>query len=356
VLETLHGRTLTPVFMPVGTQATVKAMTPEEVRALGGDIILSNAYHLYLRPGPGLIQRAGGLHRFMGWNGPILTDSGGFQVFSLAALRRIEEEGVTFRSHLDGAEHFLSPERVMLIQETLGADIAMAFDECTPYPCAYERAHTAVERTTRWAQRCLKTHNRSDQVLFAVIQGSVYRELRQQSTKELVALNFDGYGIGGLSVGEPKEEMYAVLDYTVPLLPPDKPRYLMGVGSPDYLLEGVERGIDLFDCVLPTRLARNGTVFTSRGKLVVRNAECADDLFPLDPECECYACRRFTRAYIRHLIKANEILGIRLTTMHNLYFIFNLMKNIRSAIRLGRLKAFKEDFLKKFSLGERELS
>lgn len=350
VLETPHGSVQTPVFMPVGTQASVKTMTPEEVRALGGEIILSNTYHLYLRPGPELIRKAGGLHRFMGWDGPILTDSGGYQVFSLAALRRITEEGVAFRSHIDGSEHFLTPERATIIQEALGADIAMAFDECAPYPCPYEHAQAAMERTTRWAHRCKKAHTRSDQALFAIIQGSVYRDLREQSAKELGELDFDGYGIGGLSVGEPKEIMYEVLDYTVPLVPPDKPRYLMGVGSPDCLLEGVERGIDMFDCVLPTRIARNGTVFTSRGKLVVRNAEYAGDFSPLDPECGCYACRRFTRAYIRHLLKTNEILGIRLTTIHNLYFIFKLMNDIREAVRHGRLKQFKEEFLKKFSL------
>lgn len=350
VLETQHGRVLTPAFMPVGTQASVKTMTPEEVRALGAEIILSNTYHLYLRPGHELIARAGGLHRFMGWDGPILTDSGGYQVFSLAALRKVAEEGVTFRSHIDGSEHFLSPEQATAVQEALGADIAMAFDECAPYPCTYEQARAAMERTTRWAQRCLEARTRKDQALFAIIQGSVYRDLREQSAKELEAMNFDGYGIGGLSVGEPKDMMYAVLDYTVPLIPAGKPRYLMGVGSPDCLLEGVARGVDMFDCVLPTRIARNGTVFTSRGKLVVRNAEYAADFSPLDPECDCYACRRFTRAYIRHLLKANEVLGIRLTTVHNLYFILKLMQNIREAIRCGRLKQFKEEFLKKFSI------
>jgi len=350
VLETPHGRVLTPAFMPVGTQASVKTMTPEEVRALGAEIILSNTYHLYLRPGHELIARAGGLHRFMGWDGPILTDSGGYQVFSLAALRKVAEEGVTFRSHIDGSEHFLSPEQATAVQEALGADIAMAFDECAPYPCTYEQARAAMERTTRWAQRCLEARTRKDQALFAIIQGSVYRDLREQSAKELGALNFDGYGIGGLSVGEPKDMMYAVLDYTVPLIPAGKPRYLMGVGSPDCLLEGVARGVDMFDCVLPTRIARNGTVFTSRGKLVVRNAGYAADFSPLDPECDCYACRRFTRAYIRHLLKANEVLGIRLTTVHNLYFILKLMQNIREAIRRGRLKQFKEEFLKKFSI------
>ena len=351
VLETPHGRVHTPVFMPVGTQATVKAMTPEEVRELGGEIILSNTYHLYLRPGHELIAGAGGLHSFMGWDGPILTDSGGFQVFSLARLARIGEEGVVFRSHIDGAEHFFTPEKAVAVQEALGADIAMAFDECVPYPCPYERAREAVERTTRWARRCLAARSKAHrQALFGIIQGSVYRDLRERSAAELAELDFDGYGIGGLSVGEPKELMYAVLDYLVPLIPAGKPRYLMGVGSPDCLLEAVERGVDMFDCVLPTRMARNGTVFTSRGKLVVRNAEYAGDFTPLDPECDCYACRRFTRAYIRHLLKANEILGLRLTTIHNLHFTLRLMKDIRKAVGRGRFREFKREFLQKFSL------
>ena len=351
VLETPHGCVQTPVFMPVGTQATVKAMTPEEVRDLGGEIILSNTYHLYLRPGHELIARAGGLHRFMGWNGPILTDSGGYQVFSLARLARVSDEGVLFRSHIDGAEHFFTPEKAVAVQEALGADIAMAFDECAPYPCTYEQAREAAERTTRWARRCLAARSKTDrQALFGIIQGSVYRDLRERSAAELAELDFDGYGIGGLSVGEPKELMYAVLDYLVPLIPPGKPRYLMGVGSPDCLLEGVERGVDMFDCVLPTRMARNGTVFTSRGKLVARNAEYAEDFRPLDPECGCYTCRRFTRAYIRHLLKTNEILGVRLTTIHNLYFTLRLLENAREAIRRGRFGEFKREFFEKFSL------
>jgi len=332
LLKTPHGIVQTPVFMPVGTQATVKTMTPEEVRGVGGRIILSNTYHLYLRPGQELIRKAGGLHRFMGWDGPLLTDSGGFQVFSLAALRKIREEGATFRSHIDGSEHFLSPEKAVAIQEALGADIAMAFDECSPYPCPYEQAQAAMERTTRWARRCLQVHAKGEQALFGITQGGIYRDLREKSTEELVAMDFDGYAIGGLSVGEPKEAMYTVLDYTAPLFPADKPLYLMGVGSPDCLLEAVERGVDMFDCVLPTRIARNGTVFTSRGKLVVRNAEYASDFSPLDEECACYTCKGFTRAYIRHLIKANEILGVRLTTIHNLHFILKLMEDIRDTI------------------------
>ena len=345
LLSTPHGTVETPVFMPVGTQATVKTMTPEEVRAAGSRIILSNTYHLYLRPGHELIREAGGLHRFMHWDGPILTDSGGFQVFSLGPLRRVSEEGVTFRSHIDGSEHFFSPEKAMEVQMALGSDIAMAFDECAPYPCSREYAQEALERTTRWAGRCLEYHRREDQAVFGIVQGSVYPDLRRSSAEELVSLGFPGYAIGGLSVGEPKELMYEMLDHTVPFLPADKPVYLMGVGSPDCLVEGVARGVDMFDCVLPTRIARNGTVLTRRGKLVVRNAEYARDFTPLDPDCGCYACRNYTRAYIRHLVKANEVLGIRLTTIHNLHFILNLMKEIREAIREERMVDYARKFL-----------
>ncbi|MCL6479403.1 MAG: tRNA guanosine(34) transglycosylase Tgt [Peptococcaceae bacterium] len=350
VLTTPHGIVETPVFMPVGTQATVKTMTPEEVWDMGGRLVLSNTYHLYLRPGHDLVAEAGGLHSFMRWKGPILTDSGGFQVFSLGPLRRVEEDGVWFRSHIDGSEHYLSPERVVEIQEFLGSDIAMAFDECAPYPCTRDYALAAVERTTRWARRCKQAKRREDQSLFGIIQGGVFRDLREKSAAELVEMDFPGYGIGGLSVGEPKELMYEVLEYTVPLIPADRPRYLMGVGSPDCLLEGVARGVDMFDCVLPTRIARNGTVFTHDGKLVVRNAEYARDFSPLDPACDCYTCRNYTRAYIRHLIKANEILGIRLTTIHNLYFILKLMHNIRVAIDQGIFSAYKREFLGRFKV------
>lgn len=352
LLTTARGTVETPVFMPVGTRATVKTMTPEEVKAVGGRLILSNTYHLYLRPGHELIREVGGLHRFMGWDGPILTDSGGFQVFSLGPLRRVEEDGVWFRSHIDGSEHYFSPEKAMAVQEALGSDIAMAFDECAPYPCTYEQAREAVERTTRWAERCRRAHRRPDQVLFGIVQGSVHRDLRERSAAALTELDFPGYGIGGLSVGEPKEMMYEVLDYTVPLLPADRPRYLMGVGSPDCLLEGVARGVDMFDCVLPTRIARNGTVFTGQGKLVVRNAEYARDFRPLDEECTCYTCRHFTRAYIRHLIKANEVLGIRLTTIHNLHFILHLMEEIRRAIREGNFAQYRKNFLARWSAAE----
>ena len=348
LLHTPHGTVETPIFMPVGTQATVKTMTPEEVSEVGGRLVLSNTYHLYLRPGHELIREAGGLHRFMHWNGPILTDSGGFQVFSLGPLRKVAEEGVTFRSHIDGSEHFFSPEKAMEVQMALGSDIAMAFDECAPYPCSREDALEVVERTTRWARRCKDVHNKADQALFGIIQGSTYPELRLESAKGLVELDFPGYAIGGLSVGEPKDLMYEMLECTIPVLPEEKPRYLMGVGSPDCLLEGVIRGVDMFDCVLPTRIARNGTVLTRRGKLVVRNAKYARDFKPLDPECDCYACRHYTRAYIRHLIKAGEVLGIRLTTIHNLHFVLNLMKELKLAIGQGNILEYRDSFLRNY--------
>jgi queuine tRNA-ribosyltransferase len=348
LLHTPHGTVETPVFMPVGTQATVKTMTPEEVYEVGGRLILSNTYHLYLRPGFELIREAGGLHRFMHWDGPILTDSGGFQVFSLGPLRKVTEEGVTFRSHIDGSEHFFSPEKAMEVQMALGSDIAMAFDECAPYPCSREYALEVLERTTRWARRCLAVHNRAGQAVFGIIQGSTYPDLRLESAKGLVEMDFPGYAIGGLSVGEPKDLMYQMLECTILVLPEEKPRYLMGVGSPDCLLEGIVRGVDMFDCVLPTRIARNGTVLTRQGKLVVRNAEYARDFKPLDPECDCYACRHYTRAYIRHLIKAGEVLGIRLTTIHNLHFVLNLMKEAKSAIRQGRILEYRDNFLKSY--------
>jgi queuine tRNA-ribosyltransferase len=343
-LHTPHGTVDTPVFMPVGTQATVKAMSPRELEEIGARIILSNTYHLYLRPGHTLIQEAGGLHKFMAWSGPILTDSGGFQVFSLGDLRKITEEGVEFRSHIDGSKHLFTPEKVMEIEMALGPDIAMVFDECVSYPTTYEYAKEAMERTTRWAERCLKAHHKEDQALFAIVQGSSFRELREKSARDLVSLDFPGYAVGGLSVGEPKPLMYEVLDYTVPLLPLHKPRYLMGVGSPDCVIEGVLRGIDMFDCVLPTRIARNGTVFTKLGKLVIRNAKYKNDFTPLDHHCDCYTCRTFTRAYIRHLFNVNEILGLRLTTIHNLHFLLELMRNIRKAIAADSLYEFREEF------------
>lgn len=337
-LHTPHGVIHTPIFMPVGTQATVKAMTPEEVDALGAEIILSNTYHLFLRPGSDLVREAGGLHRFMNWNKPILTDSGGFQVFSLGALRKITEEGVEFRSHIDGAKHFLTPERVMQIENDLGADIIMAFDECPPYPADHDYVKQSLERTTRWLTRCKDAHKDTErQALFGIVQGGVYRDLREQSAKEITAIDLPGYAIGGLSVGEPKELMYEVLDYTVPLLPKQKPRYLMGVGSADALLEGVKRGVDMFDCVLPTRVARNGLAMTSQGNVSIKNAQYTRDFSPLDPECDCYTCKNYTKAYLRHLYKANEILSARLLTTHNLRFLLQYMKNIRQAIAEDRL-------------------
>ena len=346
--HTPHGSFDTPVFMPVGTQAAVKAVMPRDLEEIKAQIILANTYHLYMRPGHELVREAGGLHRFMNWNHPILTDSGGFQVFSLAELRDIREEGVSFRSHLDGSGHFLSPEKVMEIENALGADIIMALDECVPYPATYEYTDRSVERTERWLGRCVRANKREDQALFGNAQGSIFADLRRKSAEGILAHDLPGYAIGGLSVGEPKSLMYEMLDVTVPILPKNKPRYLMGVGSPDCLLEGVLRGVDMFDCVLPTRIARNGTVLTSRGKVVVRNATYERDFTPLDPECDCYACRNFTRAYIRHLIKANEILGSILTSIHNLRFLIHLMEEVRKAILEGRLLEYRSEFYAKF--------
>jgi len=319
--------------MPVGTQATVKAVAPRDLEDMGAQIILSNTYHLYLRPGHELIAEAGGLHQFMNWNGSILTDSGGFQVFSLSSLNQITEDGVWFRSHIDGSKHWFSPERAIEIENALGADIIMAFDECTPYPCDYDYARAAMERTHRWAIRCKQAHRRPEsQALFGIVQGSTFADLRQESARFLVDLDFPGYGIGGLSTGEPKPLMYDMLEVTVPLIPKNKPRYLMGIGSPDSLMEGTIRGIDMFDCVLPTRVARNGTAFTSVGRVVIRNATYARDFSPLDPNCECYACQNFTRAYLRHLIKAKEILGYQLLSIHNLHYLLHIMRGLRQAI------------------------
>ncbi len=349
-IHTPHGVIETPVFMPVGTQATVKAMTPDELKDMvDAKIILSNTYHLYLRPGDELVAEAGGLHKFMNWDRPILTDSGGFQVFSLADLRNITEEGVKFKSHLDGSSHFISPEKSMSIQNNLGSDIMMAFDECCPYPSTYEYTRKSMERTTRWAKRCLEAHKRKDeQGLFGIVQGGMYKDLREESAKQLVELDFPGYAVGGLSVGEPADLMYDVLEYTTPFLPENKPRYLMGVGTPDYLIEAVMRGIDMCDCVLPTRIARNGTAMTSEGKVVVRNATYERDWTPLDHNCDCYTCTHYTRAYIRHLVKCGEILGARLITIHNLRFLVRLMENVRKAIEEDRLTEFRDEFYKNY--------
>ena len=349
IVHTPHGDIQTPVFMPVGTQATVKSMTPEELKNIGAQIILSNTYHLYLRPGEKIVKEAGGLHKFMNWDKPILTDCGGFQVFSLSDLRTISENGVEFRSHLDGTKHLFTPEKVMQIEEDLGADIIMSFDECCPYPSTYEYTKNSMERTTRWAKRCKSAHKNTDkQGLFGIIQGGFYKDLRKKSAEDLIALDFPGYAVGGISVGEPKEEFLDILRYVTPLMPKDKPRYLMGVGTPDYLIEAAIAGIDMCDCVLPTRIARNGTAMTWNGKVVVRNATYERDFTPLDPECDCYTCRTYTRSYIRHLIKCNEILGVRLLSIHNLYFLTKLMERVRMEIENDNLASFRDEFYKKY--------
>jgi queuine tRNA-ribosyltransferase len=350
-LELPHGAVDTPAFMPVGTQATVKAMSPEELETVGAQIVLSNTYHLYLRPGHDLVREAGGLHAFMHWNRPILTDSGGFQVFSLKGMRKIDEDGVWFQSHIDGSRHYFTPEKVMEIEQALGADIAMAFDECAPWPCEKEYAEAALARTTRWARRCSEAHSREGQALFGIVQGGAFGDLRLRSAEELMEIGFPGYGIGGLSVGEPKADMYRMLDVLDPVLPKDRPRYLMGVGSPDCLIEGALRGVDMFDCVLPTRTARMGTLLTSAGPLNLRNAGFARDFSPIDPDCDCYACRNYTRAYIRHLIKAEEILASRLATWHNLHFLLGLMERIRKAIAEDSLEILREEFFRKYGYG-----
>ena len=350
VIHTPHGDIQTPIFMPVGTQATVKSMTPDELKEeVKAQIILSNTYHLYLRPGHKLVEEAGGLHEFMRWDRPILTDCGGFQVFSLSDLRTISEDGVEFKSHLDGSKHMFTPEKVMEIENSLGADIIMSFDECCPYPSTYEYAKNSMERTTRWAERCKKAHKKSEkQGLFGIVQGGMYKDLREKSAKDLVAMDFPGYAVGGLSVGEPLDIMCEVLEHTTQFLPENKPRYLMGVGTPDYLLEAAIRGIDMCDCVLPTRIARNGTAMTWKGKVVVRNATYEKDWGPLDSECDCYTCKNYTRAYIRHLVKANEILGIRLLSIHNLRFLTKLMEKVREEIEKDNLGTFKEEFYKRY--------
>lgn len=341
---TAHNTVETPVFMPVGTQATVKSLSPDELEALGARIILGNTYHLYLRPGSDRIARLGGLHAFMGWNGSILTDSGGFQVFSLARINKIEEDGVLFQSHIDGSRHLIRPETSMEIQMHLGSDIAMAFDECTPYPVTYEYARDSMERTVRWALRCREAHTRSDQALFGIVQGSIFPDLRQACLEKLVNIGFDGYALGSLSVGESKEEMLQVLETMTPRLPEDRPRYLMGVGTPEDLVEGVRLGVDMFDCVMPTRNARNGMLFTSRGSLQIKNSAYADDPEPIEPGCTCYTCRRFSRAYLRHLFMAREILAYRLNTLHNLHYYLQLMAGIRRSIEEGRFEAWRKEF------------
>lgn len=344
-VNTPHGPIEAPVFMPVGTAGTVKAMKPEEVRDMGAQIILGNTYHLYLRPGHEVVKAAGGLHKFMNWERAILTDSGGFQVFSLGAMRKISEEGVEFRSHIDGSKHMLSPEKSMEIQNALGSDIMMAFDECAPYPADRDYVKNSLERTTRWLKRCKEYHkNTEQQSLFGIMQGGMYKDLRKQSAEEIVELDLPGYAIGGLSVGEPKEIMYEVMDDCVDYLPADKPRYLMGVGSPDCLFEGVERGIDMFDCVLPTRIARHGMAMTSQGRVNIKNAKYERDFTPLDSSCDCYTCRNYSKAYLRHLFKSDEILSSMLMTTHNLHFLVNTMAGIRKAIEEDRFLEYKKEF------------
>ncbi len=350
-LHTPHGVIETPVFMPVGTQASVKTMTPEELKDCDAQIILSNTYHLHLRPGEALVEKAGGLHTFMHWDRPILTDSGGFQVFSLADLRKVEERGVQFRSHLDGSKMFIGPEESIGIQQALGSDIMMQFDECSAYPCDYARAKDAMYRTIRWLERCMKAWTHEHQALFGIVQGAFYSDLRIECAREMAKLDLPGFGIGGLSVGEPKEIMYDMLDRMMPFMPQDRPRYLMGVGSPDCLIEGVLRGVDMFDCVLATRVARNGTVFTHDGRLVVRNAKYAEDFTPLDPDCDCYACKNYTRAYIRHLFKAGEILALRLNSIHNIYFLTHMMAEMRAAIENDALLDWANEFYARHGRG-----
>ncbi len=343
-LVTAHGLVPTPVFLPVGSQGTVKTLTPEEVKGIGLKMVLANTYHLYLRPGIEVVDRMGGLHKFMAWDGAILTDSGGYQVFSLAPLRRVSDEGVTFRSHIDGSEHFLTPELAIQYQEVLGADIIMVLDECSAYDDSFEKVQEAMVRTHQWAERCRKAQRRDDQTLYAIIQGGVFPQLRRQSAEYLTSLGFSGYAIGGLSVGEPKEVTLAMVEETAALLPGDKPRYLMGVGSPEDIVEGVARGIDIFDSALPTRVARNGALFTWQGRRNIRNAAFSRMEQSLVPDCDCYTCRTFSAAYLHHLFKSEELLAYRLATIHNLKFIHDLMNKIRSAILSGTFSAFKEGF------------
>ena len=341
-----HGQTETPCFMPVGTLGAVKGLTWEQVKGMGYSLVLANVYHLYLRPGLEVIEEAGGIHPFTGWDGLILTDSGGFQVFSLGKLMRITEEGVEFRSHIDGSKHFFTPEFVVEFEERIGVDIGMVLDECTPYPATYEYAKHSMERTLRWAKRSIEARTTSKTALFGIVQGGVYEDLRLKCVEEITKLPFEGFAIGGLSVGEPKEDMYRITRLVAPNLPFEKPRYLMGVGTPEDILEAVEAGVDMFDCVMPTRNARNGTLFTSYGRVNIKAAKYKKDFTPLDPNCDCYTCRNFTKAYLRHLYVSGEINAIILNTIHNLHFYARLMEGIRSSIKEGRFSQFKEEFLR----------
>jgi queuine tRNA-ribosyltransferase len=353
---TRHGIVETPVFMPVGTQGTVKAILPETLEEIGAQIILANTYHLFLRPGHELIRRRGGLQAFMNWDRPILTDSGGFQVFSLAALRKISEEGVRFQSHLDGSSYILTPELSIAVQEALGADIIMAFDECIPYPSSRQYVAASTERSSRWASRCKNA--RSEQygaALFGIVQGGMYDDLRSRSVEDLLSLGFEGYAVGGLSVGEEASLMYEVMDRTLPLLPDDCPRYLMGVGTPENLIEGISRGADMFDCVMPTRNARNGVLFTSFGKISIKQARYVEDPLPVDPNCDCYVCRNYSRAYLRHLYQSHEILSSVLNTHHNLHYYLKLMQEARASIEQGTFASFKREFYRKREISMTEM-
>lgn len=353
ILHTPQGSFETPIYMPVGTLATVKGLTPEELYDAGADIVLSNTYHLWLRPGEDIVEEAGGLHKFMNWDRAILTDSGGFQVFSLSENRRIEEEGVHFRNHISGEKLFLTPEKAIDIQNKLGADMIMSFDECPAYHHSHDYVKKSIARTTRWAERGLEAHQHPDtQALFGIIQGAGYKDLRLQHAQDLISLDFPGYSVGGLSVGETMEEMNAVLDYLGPVMPADKPRYLMGVGSPGALIDSVIRGMDMFDCVLATRVARNGTCMTSNGRLTVRNAAFARDFRPIDENCQCYTCQNYTRAYVRHLFASNEILGMRLASIHNVHFLIDLMRQVREHIKSDTLRDFREEFFEKYGLNK----
>ena len=347
LIETERYRAYTPLFMPVGTLGAVKTLSPEDLRELGATLVLANTYHLYLRPGHRLIEELGGLHSFMGWERLILTDSGGFQIYSLNPLKKVREEGVEFKSHLDGSMHLFTPELAIEVQEALGSDVMMVLDECLPYPCSKEQARKSLKLTLSWAKRCMKAR-KGTAALFGIVQGSFYPDLRRQAVEELVVMDFDGYAIGGLSVGEPQELMYEMAGLCASLLPPDKPSYLMGVGKPQDLVEAVSLGIDMFDCVIPTRNARNGTLFTRKGSISIKKACYTKDPSPIDTQCHCYTCRHFSRAYLRHLYMNNEILGLRLNTIHNLYFYFNLMEEMRKAIAHDRLSLFKKEFLEKY--------
>jgi queuine tRNA-ribosyltransferase len=354
-LTTLHGQILTPVFMPVATLGAVKTLAPEEVQALGAKIILGNTYHLYLRPGLSTITKLGGLHKFMGWDGPILTDSGGFQVLSLGHLRRINDDGVVFRSHIDGSEHFFSPEVATQIQSELGADIIMTFDDCLDHQGEFEERKQSMEGTHRWAERCLKSHTKEDQAVFGIVHGGTFPELRRKSAKFITSLDFSGYAIGGLSVGESKKLTWAMVDEVVPLLPADLPRYLMGVGSPEDLFEAVARGVDMFDCVLPTRVARNGSLFTSQGRRSIRRAQYKDMNAPVEENCDCYTCRNFPAAYLHHLFKSDEMLGYRLASMHNLRFLVRLMERIRESILDGSFSNIMDEFVAGYAVTDQSI-